>query len=727
MGEENLVERNLNSLKSSPNNKEYKEYGEESRNASGTQENLRRLLENPERLESLSLRERKDLERILGELEKGKPLSSIDAALLKVYANYPLEDEGGQEQGGEQKEKERKGGEEKSGNGEKEEKLAEEGKEGENGEEREGEGEGNEGQGKEGQKGVKEEEPAQKESGEQKVPSGTESNEPKEESESNKPEPEIPKHPPFPGPLPEPKPSPEPSPEPTPSGEKEPKSVEGEVLTVEQAEANLNSAIREYLKLFGEHVVLEIKLKKARKESDRLKYQEELSQSELFLSNARNLYRKALDEYKIALYFDLIRKKKDYLRERILREKIIKENPTWNRKQVEEEVKRLANDKSVLAEVDQEVEKILRSREEQETINNEIIGAIAYNILRKEEELAQRELNIRMEKEQKHARFFGKLWSKFRGLSMARRATIGAVVAGASAGTLAALGGAGFAALGIGAAYTIRRFFGGAVVGSGLQNIAHRIIGRKERRELDEETKRRVDEIKSEISSIISNPEKEPKSYENWLKLASKLDERLNEVIQVRNDIREKNNKKRRLWTLISALIGGVAANADNIFHALFGTPKAQAAGVVDISKEPPYPTIGKPSSAEVVGSSLDQKALDSTILTPVGRDGFWGAAQSLKEQLGLSDQEFAEAWGKAVVVDSFGKEIPLPQAHWVLPLEVNQTVGLVYNPVKRVFEVVSNPMVEIGDFRKLIDAYGGSEKVPAGVIWSILRGSGYK
>lgn len=470
------------------------------------------------------------------------------------------------------------------------------------------------------------------------------------------------------------------------------------------------------------------------------------------LENARRLRNRALDEYKIAVYFDRIRSKRDYLISRIneqkgdmLRQRIQRENPEWVADRVEEEVQR---------QIRQEAENIFNS--EREVINREIIGIIAYDVLAREEQLAQQELNIRIEEGQRNAGFWGRLWNRYRGLSMARRATVGAVVAGVGAGALAAASGVGFAAIGIGTAYAARRFFGGAVIGGGLKNIGDRIIGRRERKQLDEATAAQVNRIREEIANLISNPEKEPKSYEGYIEVARKLDQRLAAVLGERENIRAKNDKSRRRWTLISVLIGGVAANSDNIYHAFFGsskpgvqeaisgsgTGKAGGADVggVRIFKPPesvpvkpqiitePPPEIGTqlPNVPEVI-KQLNQEALrNAGIPAWVGRDGFWGAANWLKEHLGLSQEEFATAWSNSKVIDPIsGNELPLPQAHWVRALKPNEHLGLTYDPVNKVFKAVLGPKVEVGDATRLIEAWrkttGGDP--PFRVIWSMLRG----
>jgi len=97
--------------------------------------------------------------------------------------------------------------------------------------------------------------------------------------------------------------------------------VERKVLSLEEAEVNLSKARREYLKEYRQYVRLSIKVRKEKDDAKRLKLQEELQEVELILNNAKRLYSRALEEYKLALYFDLLRKKKDYLFKRVKRTK----------------------------------------------------------------------------------------------------------------------------------------------------------------------------------------------------------------------------------------------------------------------------------------------------------------------------------------------------------------------------------------------------------------------
>jgi len=356
---------------------------------------------------------------------------------------------------------------------------------------------------------------------------------------------------------------------------------------------------------------------------------------------------------------------------------------------------------------------------------------------------------LRQEKERLGG-FFEKLWDKFKAISYGKKATTGAVFAGVLGGSAAALGGAGFAALGIGAALFVRRFFGGFVVGGGIKGVADRLISRKERRELDEETAKRVEEISEEISSLINNPEKAPRSYENWLRLAKHLDERLKDVLYERDNIREKNNKKRKLWTIIAALVGGLAANADNLYNLLTGhsarnlsevTPSGSGKGSVIIEKSGATSGSIKGAREAVAGSSealgsfgsqatpetqlmdiMRQQIEAGGVPARVGRGGFWGAAKNLQEILGMSPEDFERAWNNSLVRLPSGEVYNLPETHWVRGVK-GETALLFYNPQQGVFEAVVGPGVEIGGAEKLLKAYNSlGKKVPTGVLRAIGR-----
>jgi hypothetical protein len=700
---------------------------------------------NNERLNQLKWFELEKLEKILGKINKGELLDQTEAGLLRFYAQFNFESD--------KKEEDDKNLKDKSDNDiqvkEGESKLDTTSQPDQT---------SNSGEASPDQTSSKEPTPPNPEPN--PAPEPTPSPEPTPNPEPNpSPEPApSPEPTPNPEPIPTPNPEPRPTPEPTPPPEPEPRpinieDIERRALTVEEAEQNLAQALQEYLRLYRERVVLEYQLNASNDDNQRLNLEEQLRQNELFLNNARRLYNRALDEYKIALYFHIIREKRDYIRGRIasqkegiLRQRVRNENPNWSDEEVNAEVQR---------QINQEAENIFNS--ERNEINGEIIGIISYNVLQRQEDLAQQELNIRIEEGQRNAGFFGRLWNRYRGLSIARRATIGAAIAGFSAGTIAAVGGAGFAALGIGTAYAARRFFGGAVVGGGIKNIADRVIRRRERRELDEETRRRVDNIRSEIAAIISNPERQPKSYEDWVKLADNLDRRLDTVLAERNNIRERNGKTRRRWTLIAALIGGVSANADNIYHALVGTSKSpvienintsgsksqlpeninsrvpkpeinQNVNLNNLAKEPNPSLMGQgqenPVDPSQIINKLDNKVLSSPSAV-VGRYGFWGAAKDLQKHLGLSDEEFYNAWKSSKVIDPIsGKEFAMPEAHWGRPLDPSQSATLIYDDAHKVFKAVITPKFEIGGADKLIEAYKKLGKpVPFKVIFSIMQG----
>jgi len=589
----------------------------------------------------------------------------------------------------------------------------------------------------------------QEESQKTKATSEEQEEGPKPPEPPKSPEPE-PKPPEPPQPTPEPKPKspepPEPTPEPTPEPPEPPEpspsieDIEKRVLSLEEAENNLNTAREEYLRQYRERITLRFQINRERDENVELQLQSRLRESELILNNAKRLYDRALEEYKIALYFDLLRRKKEYLFNRIRDQKediiiarIKKENPEIS----ENELNVIVNE-----QVQKEVEEIFVS--EKQEIQKEIIGIVAYNILQRQEQLAQEEQNILRQENERCAGFFGRLWNRYKGLSYGRKALIGAGIAGLLGGGFAAAGGAGFAALGIGSALFARRFFGGFVVGGGIKGAADRLISRKERRTLDKETAQKIDQISQEISSLINNPEKAPKNYENWLKLANHLDTRLNDVLAERNRIREESDKRRRRWTLIAALIGGLTANADNLYGLATGHSATSGVGegiknvTSSTSKPPEIPIISEPPpeitpdmasgipsispEMQKVLNAISQQTKAGGFPVPVGRGGFWEAAKALQHHLNISDTDFGSAWSKAVVTDPIsGKVFNLPDAHWVYSADPKNFASLVYNPTKNVFEAIVAPKVQIGDAEKLLEAYYRLDKpVPLAVLKSI-------
>lgn len=519
--------------------------------------------------------------------------------------------------------------------------------------------------------------------------------------------------------------------------------IERRVLSVEEARQLLNLSIREYLNRYREYVILQIELQRENDPQRRLGLNGRIHEAEMILNNAERLYRKALENYKLAIYFDSLKYKKDYLtsqiraqKEKIFIEKIKRENPDITPQELENRLNLMIQD---------EVEKMINT--EKEMINREIVGIIVYRVLEIEEDLNTQKLNILREEQERRANFWGRLWHRYQGLSYARKALIGAVIAGVGGGILGVLGGAGFAALGIGATLAGRRFLGGFVVGGGVKDIADRLITKREQKKLNEETQKRIDQIRNEISDIISNPDKKPKDYETWLTIMNQLDKRIDEVLQERENIRQKSNKSRRRWTLIAALIGGLAVNADNIYHLFSGAPPHQELNESIIEQRqsgrifiPPSPQPPPPSIIEELPPQIqptgevppipdwlkDLSTQDlSKIPVLVGRGGFWEAAQQLKQFLGLSNQEFYEAWKNSIVTDPIsGQTLPLPQAHFIA-LPAGQQVGLTYDLGKKIFNVVMGDKVKIGGAEELINAWrkATGENPPFRVIWSMMKG----
>lgn len=458
----------------------------------------------------------------------------------------------------------------------------------------------------------------------------------------------------------------------------------------------------------------------------RLELESQLKEAELWYKNAYNMYRRALDEYKVAEYADILNRKKNYIREEIfkrkadiIKDRLLKSHPSIKPDKLQ---------KAIEQEINKEAEIIFEK--EKKDIQKLIIGEIAFDVLAQEERTAEEMREVINSVKMKNANFFNKLWERYKALPYGKKALIGAAIAGVGGGIIGVAGGAGFAALKVGATMFGRRFFGGFMVGGGVKVLADKLIKRKENKTLITETNKKVEQISNEIANLINNPDKTPQTYEQWIDMADQLDNRLDEVLIERDKIRAQHDKKRRTWTLIASLIGGVAANADNIY-ALFHPHASPTGGgvpteTVTTKTETVITKIEKlPPPSKHIWDILNKHSVFPSVR--VGREGFWGAAQIIKKQLGMSDELFAKAWSNAQVIDPISNKIfKMPQAHWVFPLKPDQQALLTYNANKNVFEAIIAPKIKIGGAEDLINAYKQlGKEVPLGVAKSILRGLG--
>lgn len=522
------------------------------------------------------------------------------------------------------------------------------------------------------------------------------------------------------------------------------------ILTMGEAIKNLSEAKAEYLFQYEKYLDLQKEVRKEKKPDARLEAEAQLKEAELWYKNAYNMYRRALDEYKVAEYHDILNRKKKYIRDEVgkrkrsvIENRLLKAYPSITPNELQEAVEK---------EIDREAEVIFEK--EKNDIQKLLISEVAFNVLAEEERTAEEIRAVVNSVNIKNAKFFGKLWEKYKALPYAQKALIGAAIAGVGGGIIGAAGGAGFAALGIGATAFARRFFGGVVVGGSIKSLADKLIKRKENKVLIEETNKKVEKISKEIADIINDPAKTPQSYEQWINMAEELDNRLDQVLAERDKIRAQHDKKRRKWTLIAALIGGVAANADNIYalakrafdhgqSSVTTTPDTPPKPSPDTPPKPsPSPPPQPPHHSEILitqTETLPRPTIDADKILKiiqernvfptiyVGKGGFWDAAQTIKQQLGMTDEFFAKAWINAEVIDPFsGKVFKMPQAHWVLPLKPDQQVLLTLNPKDFKFQALLMPKVRIGGAEDLINAYKKlGKEVPLGVIKSILRGLG--
>ncbi|MCX8015774.1 MAG: hypothetical protein N2692_00455 [Patescibacteria group bacterium] len=496
------------------------------------------------------------------------------------------------------------------------------------------------------------------------------------------------------------------------------------ILTTGESIKNLSEAKAEYLLQYKKYLEMQKSVKKEKKPDARLEAEAKLKEAELWYKNAYNMYRRALDEYKVSEYHDVLNRKKRYIRDEIAKRKrsvienrLLKAYPSITPAKLQEAVER---------EIDKEAEIIFEK--EKNDIQKLLISEVAFNTLAEEERTAEEIRAMINSVNIKNAKFFGKLWEKYKALPYGKKALIGAAIAGVGGGVIGAAGGAGFAALGIGATAFARRFFGGVVVGGSIKSLADKLIKRKENKVLIEETNKNVEKISKEIADLINDPAKTPQSYEQWINIAEELDSRLDQVLAERDKIRAQHDKKRRKWTLIAALIGGVAANADNIYALT-----KRAFGHDVLLPEPPSKPVEQvitkieklPKPSTRIFEMIGERNVFPTIY--VGKGGFWAAAQTIKQQLGMTDEFFARAWSNAEVIDPIsGQVFKMPQAHWVLPLKSDQQVLLTLNPEDFKFQALITPKVKIGGAEDLINAYKKlGKEVPLGVIKSILRGLG--
>jgi len=122
-------------------------------------------------------------------------------------------------------------------------------------------------------------------------------------------------------------------------------NIEKKVISLEEAENNLNIKEQEYLRLYRERIMLQIQINREKDENVKLQLENKLRESKLILDNVKKLYNETLQEYKIALYFDLLNRKKESIfniiknqRENIIT-RIKKENPNIS----EDELNTLVN------------------------------------------------------------------------------------------------------------------------------------------------------------------------------------------------------------------------------------------------------------------------------------------------------------------------------------------------------------------------------------------------
>jgi len=465
-----------------------------------------------------------------------------------------------------------------------------------------------------------------------------------------------------------------------------------ELPPFEEIERRLEFSKREYLERFKEVEELRQQMKKAHGD-ELLKKQQEFQKAQAFLLNAEESFRSNEDLYKVAKRKNLWEEKRGYVAKQIFLQKGGNEIE-WGK-----------NKEKFLKKNQDEIEKTLVK--EKEKIEPLLLGSLAYEMLLKEEELEKQKRQIIESSRRERMGWLIKLWDRYQALPYSRKVLVGAMLAGAGAGGAAVAVGAGFAALGIGALAAGRRFATGFVVGGPIKGLSEIIIGKKERKKLEELTEKRVAEIAKAISSEINQPEKIALTEEKVFKAMRHLDERISDLVGEREKIRSQSDKKRKNWTAIAILAGGLAANYDNIIALVKGAKNAVISETAINSHLNPSETM-PPTGAtapKVVGTAPIEtlKTVKGSVgMVPVEKYGFWGAAQKLSENLGLSKEQFVSAWSHSFVSDpQTGNIFPIADAHFV-----TKGAQLAYNPSKNIFEAVAGPEVKIGGLDKLIEAY---------------------
>lgn len=495
-------------------------------------------------------------------------------------------------------------------------------------------------------------------------------------------------------------------------------NLEKKILSLKEAEEQLSNAKEEYLKKYQEYESKKLAFQKEKKEILKNKLKEELEIAKVYLANAENFYKKALEDYKVAYYFNQLNNKKSYVfsellknKGDILRQELKQKNPNLTEKEI--------ND-LVVKEIIKETEEIIKN--EKKDLDKGIIGGLAYDVLAKQEELANKKLEILRGEKEKSLNWLSKIWDKYKNLSFSKKVLVGALISGSLAGGSAVLAGAGFAALGIGSIAALRRFVSGFVIGGSIKGISENAITKKEKEMIKNIKDKRVEEVKEEIAEALNNPEKILKQYDDFLKVMQNLDQRLDGVLKEVEAIKNKNEKLRKRWTAIAIGIGGLAANADNIYNLFKGviSPENVSQSQGGVANQV-IESSNKISQSEVVSEFVSQVDKNSV---PIGKGGFWEAALTLKKQLGLSAEDFEKAWSNSKVIDPVdGKEYLMPKAHFIKSLTSNQDMFLSFDAEKKIFKAVLGPKVDVGGAAELLDAYYKiGRKIPSSLIESLKK-----
>jgi len=450
-------------------------------------------------------------------------------------------------------------------------------------------------------------------------------------------------------------------------------------------------------------------------EKDNTGKQKCLADAKMRIENALIAVKEARDNYKFSLYYSHFNEKAQEVMYRLWENRLVKEGRLPETEKEKQELWQKERNDFIKNNRDL-IENNLFTPQER----NLILSSIAWEMLQRHENLYMQEKNIE-EEIRKSNNWLARIMERYRSLPYASKVLIGATIAGVSAGALGVAGGAGFAALGIGAFAALRRFIGGFFVGGPIKSLSELIIGRKERKERKEIEKTRESGVQKAIQTVEEALENSEliENYERKVLDAMKhLDKRLDQIVRDSENIRSKSDRRRRLWTAIAILSGGLTSNIDNIlelFKGAKGVVEEMILSKVQVSKE--VVTTSPETVMLTHPESIVEMSRETLNGVKVGKGGFWEAAKSLKQTLGLDDRTFESAWRNSVVQTPKGT-LPLSEAHYVVG-----DATLSYDIKENVFRVTTTSKTKIDNLFDLINAYKRLGKpIPTWILKGVNR-----